>query len=86
MNFKTITDFRRVFWEFVQLCRRPDLYGREFLAEDAARIKAVNNRDRNSTEVGPGAPHEPNLAEKIAGLRWRRANGSWKQAVRTRSS
>src|SRR5271155_575131 len=55
-DFKTIADFRRdnrkafkaVFRQFVLLCRRLDLYGRELLAVDGTRIKAVNNKDRNS--------------------------------------
>ena len=54
-DFKTIADFRRdnraafraVFRQFVLLCRRLDLYGRELLAVDGTRIKAVNNKDRN---------------------------------------
>ena len=53
-DFKTIADFRRdnraafrsVFREFVLLCRRLDLFGRELLAVDGTRIKAVNNKDR----------------------------------------
>jgi Transposase DDE domain len=56
-TFKTIADFRRdnraafraVFRQFVLLCRRLDLYGRELLAVDGTRIKAVNNKDRNFT-------------------------------------
>src|ERR1019366_6657379 len=56
-DFKPIADFRRdnraafrsVFREFVLLCRRLDLYGRELLAVDGTRIKAVNNKDRNFT-------------------------------------
>ena len=56
-DFKTIADFRRdnrsafrqVFREFVSLCRELDLYGRELVAVDGTRIKAVNNRDRNFT-------------------------------------
>jgi transposase len=56
-DFKTIADFRRdnraafrsVFRRFVLLCRRLDLYGRELLAVDGTRIKAVNNKDRNFT-------------------------------------
>ena len=31
------------------LCRRLDLFGRELLAVDGTRIKAVNNKDRNFT-------------------------------------
>jgi hypothetical protein len=41
--------FKSVFRQFVLLCRRLDLYGRELLAVDGARIKAVNNKDRNFT-------------------------------------
>jgi transposase len=49
-DFKTIADFRRdnrnafrqVFREFVLLCRQLDLFGRELLAVDGTRIKAVN--------------------------------------------
>src|SRR5271157_4879965 len=56
-DFKTIADFRSdnraafktVFREFVILCRRLDLFGRELLAVDGTRIKAVNNKDRNFT-------------------------------------
>jgi transposase len=58
-DFKTIADFRRdnraafrsVFREFVLLCRRLDLFGRELLAVDGTRIKAVNNKDRNFTRT-----------------------------------
>jgi transposase len=46
-DFKTIADFRSVFRQFVLLCRRLDPYGRELLAADGTRIKAVNNKDRN---------------------------------------
>ncbi|MBB4200616.1 transposase [Rhodoblastus sphagnicola] len=50
-DFKTIADFRAgnrkafraVFREFVVLCRKLDLFGRELLAVDGTRIKAVNN-------------------------------------------
>ena len=56
-DFKTIADFRRdnraafkaVFREFVLLCRTLDLYGRELVAVDGTRLKAVNSRDRNFT-------------------------------------
>jgi transposase len=58
-DFKTIADFRRdnrdafksVFRQFVLLCRRLDLYGRELVAVDGTRIKAVNNKDRNFTRA-----------------------------------
>lgn len=58
-DFKTIADFRRdnraafrqVFREFVALCRELDLFGRELIAVDGTRIKAVNSRDRNFTKA-----------------------------------
>ena len=58
-DFKTIADFRRdnrnvfrqVFREFVRLCRELDLFGRELIAVDGTRIKAVNSRDRNFTRA-----------------------------------
>lgn len=58
-DFKTIADFRRdnrqafkrVFREFVALCRQLDLFGRELLAVDGTRIKAVNNKNRNFTKA-----------------------------------
>jgi transposase len=58
-DFKTVADFRRdnrnafrqVFREFVLLCRHLDLFGRELLAVDGTRIKAVNNKDRNFTRA-----------------------------------
>ena len=43
--------FRAVFREFVLLCRQLDLFGRELLAVDGTRIKAVNNKDRNFTRA-----------------------------------
>jgi transposase len=58
-DFKTIADFRRdnrtafrqVFREFVVLCRQLNLFGRELLAVDGTRIKAVNNKKRNFTHA-----------------------------------
>src|SRR5271165_6983714 len=58
-DFKRIADFRRdnrnafrqVLREFVLLCRQLDLFGRELLAVDGTRIKAVNNKDRNFTRA-----------------------------------
>ncbi|MFL5011835.1 transposase [Rhizobium sp. WSM4643] len=58
-DFRTIAAFRRVnrsafrkvFREFVVLCRQLDLFGRELLAVDGTRIKAVNNKDRNFTRA-----------------------------------
>ena len=51
-DFKTIADFRRdnraafkaVFRAFVLLCRKLDLFGRELVAVDGTRLKAVNSR------------------------------------------
>jgi transposase len=58
-DFKTIADFRRdnhtafraVFREFVLLCRQLNLFGRELLAVDGTRIKAVNSKDCNFTRA-----------------------------------
>src|SRR6202453_4466581 len=58
-DFKTIADFRSDnrnafrlgFRQFVLLCRELDLFGRELLAVDGTRIKAVNNKDRNFTRA-----------------------------------
>src|SRR5215203_1931835 len=58
-DFKTIADFRcdnrnafrQVFRAFVLLCRELDLFGRELIAVDGARIKAGNNKDRNFTRA-----------------------------------
>ena len=43
--------FRQVFRQFVLLCKQMDLFGRELLAVDGTRIKAVNNKDRNFTRA-----------------------------------
>ncbi len=58
-DFKTIADFRRdnraafkrVFREFILLCRQLNLFGRELLAVDGTRFKAVNSKDRNFTQA-----------------------------------
>jgi transposase len=58
-DFKTVADFRRdnraafktVFREFVVLCRQLDLFGRELVAVDGTRIKAVNSKNRNFTRT-----------------------------------
>ena len=58
-DFKTIADFRKdnrsafrdVFRQFVRLCRDLDLFGRELLAVDGTRIKAVNNGGKNFTKA-----------------------------------
>ena len=57
-DFKTIADFRSdnrkafraVFRAFTLLCKELNLFGRELLAVDGTRIKAVNNKDRNFTK------------------------------------
>jgi uncharacterized protein YllA (UPF0747 family) len=38
-----------VFRQFVLLCRKLDLFGRELIAVDGTRLKAVNSTDRNFT-------------------------------------
>ena len=56
-NFKTLADFRREnreafrqgFRDFVTVCRSLERFGRELIAVDGTRIKAVNSRDRNFT-------------------------------------
>jgi transposase len=58
-DFKTIADFRRnnrnafrsIFRQFVLLCRQLELFGRELIAVDGTRIKAVNNKGRNITRA-----------------------------------
>ena len=54
-DYKTIADYRRdnhsvfkaVFRAFIILCRKLDLFGRELLAMDGTRLKAVNNPGPN---------------------------------------
>ena len=56
-DHKTIARFRHdnpralknVFHDFVRLCVREDLYGRELIAIDGSKFKAVNSKDRNFT-------------------------------------
>jgi transposase len=58
-DFKTIADFRRnngkairrVCREFVDLCRKLDLYTQSMIAIDGSKFKADNNRDRNFTSA-----------------------------------
>lgn len=53
-DHKTISDFRRnniepirkVFKEFIQLCRKLELFGSELIAIDSTKFKASNARDR----------------------------------------
>jgi len=57
-DHKTISRFRKdnakalkgVFREFVKLCMRLGLYGRELAAIDGSKFKAVNSKDRNLSE------------------------------------
>ena len=57
-DHKTIARFRHdnskalknVFRDFVRLCVRLGLYGKELLAVDGSKFKAVNSRKRNFTE------------------------------------
>src|ERR671916_1100171 len=73
-DFETIADFRRdnraafrpVFRAFVVLSRQLDLFGRELLAVDGTRIKAVNNKDRNFTRAALTA-FVQQADEKLAG-------------------
>src|SRR5215207_4115181 len=77
-DFKTIADFRRdnrhafrqVFRRFVPLCRQLDLFGRELVAVDGTRIKAVNSKDRNFTR-GALAEFIRKADEKLAEYRKR---------------
>ena len=56
-DFKTIANFRRdngpairaVCGQFVELCRRLDLFTKAVVAIDGSKFKAVNNRDKNFT-------------------------------------
>jgi transposase len=56
-DHKTIARFRQenaealknVFRDFVQLCGKMDLYGKELVAIDGSKFKAVNSKERNFT-------------------------------------
>lgn len=58
-DFKTIADFRRdsgkgiqnACRRFIGLCRELKLFSQAVVAIDGSKFKAVNNRDRNFTEV-----------------------------------
>jgi len=58
-DFKTIADFRRdngkairqVCRQFIELCRRLDLFSQSIVAIDGSKFRAVNNRDRNFTSA-----------------------------------
>ena len=57
-DHKTISRFRHdnsaalknVFRDFVKLCMKLDLYGKELVAVDGSKFKAVNSKDRNFTD------------------------------------
>ena len=57
-DHKTISRFRKenivalknVFRDFVKLCIKLNLYGKELIAIDGSKFKAVNSKDRNFTE------------------------------------
>ena len=46
---RTRPAFKAAFRRFVYLCRQLDLFGRELLAIDGTRLKAVNSQERNFT-------------------------------------
>lgn len=56
-DFKTIANFRKdngkairsVCRQFIDLCRRLDLFSQAIIAIDGSKFKAVNNRDRSFT-------------------------------------
>ena len=58
-DFKTIADFRkdngkgirRVCREFIELCRRLDLFTHAVVAIDGSKFKAVNSKDKNDTRA-----------------------------------
>lgn len=57
-DHKTIARFRsdnkkplrNVFRDFVKLCMKMGLYGKEIVAVDGSKFKAVNSRERNFNE------------------------------------
>lgn len=58
-DFKTIADFRKnntkgirlICREFVQVCRKLNLFTEAFVAIDGSKFKAVNDRDKNYTQA-----------------------------------
>ena len=56
-DFKTIADFRKnnkkvmkkVFKKFIVICKKLDLFGKELIAIDGSKFKAVNSKDRSFT-------------------------------------
>lgn len=58
-DFKTIADFRKdngkgirqACREFIELCRRLDMFTNAIVAIDGSKFKAVNSKDRNDTRA-----------------------------------
>jgi len=58
-DFKTIADFRKdnqdaikkVFKEFIILCKKLDLFGGELVSIDGSKFKAVNSKKRNFNDA-----------------------------------
>jgi len=72
-DFKTIADFRRdhgaaftaVCSQFVELCRKMNVFSHAVVAIDGSKMKGVNNRDRNFT-VGKIKARRKQLDESVA--------------------
>ena len=72
-DFKTIADFRRdhgaaftaVCSQFVELCRKMNVFSHAVVAIDGSKVKGVNNRDRNFT-VGKIKARRKQLDESVA--------------------
>jgi transposase len=74
-DFKTIANFRRdngaairaACAQFIVLCRQLGLFTRSVVAIDGSKFKAVNNRDKNFTDVAEA--RTTRIKDKIARLR-----------------
>src|SRR5271167_4005658 len=78
-DFKTIANFRRdngpsiraVCGQFIELCRRLNLFTKAVVAIDGSKFKAVNNRDKNYTVAKVGKRMEQvdaSIARYLAAL------------------
>jgi len=78
-DFKTIADFRKdnrqaiqqACKEFVEICRKLDLFARSLIAIDGSKFKAVNSKQNNDTQASMKrriARTEKHIAEYIAAL------------------
>jgi len=78
-DFKTIADFRKdnrkaiqqVCREFVEICRKLDLFTRSLIAIDGSKFKAVNSKQNNDTQASMKrriARTEKHIEEYIAAL------------------